>query len=310
MTKLPRLPVPDLRKTLHRYLQSIQPFLREDEARGHALFDVSYAKRVQWADDFENGIGRLCQRKLHGMSFTLSTQIYTTLPPLELDARSPRNWLDDNIWTHFAYLSWRAPLPINSNWWLTFVNDSSIPHSVLRGDTKSGIEPWQVRRAACILHRILDWRARMLSQHPDPNTTRTGIWLLNNTEKMFNACRLPRAGADVLATRNPVSEHAQDVMLMLHDFVYMVRVCKDDRTPLPVQTIEDRIRAVVLDVIRRVDAGESAVPVGVLSSDDRDCWAEVSVLVQCIFFGHLYAAFLDLLSKNMHSTCYLLKSLL
>ncbi|OJA19464.1 hypothetical protein AZE42_10737 [Rhizopogon vesiculosus] len=257
MAKLPRLPVPDLRKTLHRYLQSIQPFLREDEARGHTLFDVSYAKRVQWADDFEKGVGRLCQRKLH-----------------ELDARSPRNWLNDNIWTHFAYLSWRAPLLINSNWWLTFVNDSSVPDSVLRGDTKSGIEPWQVRRAACILHRVLEWRARMLNQQPDPDTTRTGVWILSNTEKMFNTCRLPRPGADVIATKNPVSEHAQDVMLMLHDFVYTVRVCEDDRTPLPVNAIEDRIRAVVLDVIRRIDAGESAVPVGVLTSDGRDHWAE------------------------------------
>lgn len=257
MTKLPRLPVPDLRKTLDRYLQSIKPFLREDEARGLSLFESSYEQRVQWADDFEKGIGSLCQHKLH-----------------ELDARSPHNWLDDNIWTNFAYLSWRAPLLINSNWWLTFINDPSIPESIVRGDTRSGIEPWQVRRAACILHRVLDWRARMVNQHPDPDTTRTGVWLLTNTEKMFNTCRLPRAGADVLATRNPASEHAQDIMLMLHDFVYTVRVCEDDRTPLPVQTIEDRIRAVVLDVIKRIESGESAVPVGVLTSDDRDRWAE------------------------------------
>ncbi|KAG1887013.1 acyltransferase ChoActase/COT/CPT [Suillus subluteus] len=257
MAKLPRLPVPDLRKTLDRYLQSIQPFLREDEARGHSLFEASYEKRVQWVDDFEKGIGRLCQHKLH-----------------ELDARSPHNWLDDNIWTNHAYLSWRAPLLINSNWWLTFINDPSIPESILRGDTRSGIEPWQVRRAACILHRVLDWRARMVNQHPDPDTTRTGVWLLTNTEKMFNTCRLPRAGADVLATRNPASEHAQDIMLMLYDFVYTVRVCEDDRTPLPVQTIENGIRAVVLDVIKRIESGESAVPVGVLTSDDRDRWAE------------------------------------
>jgi len=69
MAKLPRLPVPDLRKTLDRYLQSIQPFLREDEERGLSLFEASYEKRVQWVDDFEKGIGRLCQHKLHGMSF-------------------------------------------------------------------------------------------------------------------------------------------------------------------------------------------------------------------------------------------------
>ncbi|KAG1764675.1 hypothetical protein EV702DRAFT_105574 [Suillus placidus] len=114
----------------------------------------------------------------------------------------------------------------------------------------------------------------MVNQHPDPDTTRTGVWLLTNTEKIFNTCRLPKAGADVLATRNPASEHAQDVMPMLHDFMYTVRVCEDDRTPLPVQIIEDRIRAVVLDVVKRIEAGERAVPVGVLTSDNRDRWAE------------------------------------
>jgi carnitine O-acetyltransferase len=114
----------------------------------------------------------------------------------------------------------------------------------------------------------------MVNQHPDPDTTRTGVWLLTNTEKMFNTCRLPKAGADILAARNPTSEHAQDIMLMLYDFVYTVRVCEDDRTPLSVQIIEDRIRAVVLDVIKRIESGESAVPVGVLTSDDRDRWAE------------------------------------
>lgn len=78
MATLPRLPVPDLRKTLHGYLQSIQPFLREDEARGYNLFDASYAKRVQWADDFEKGIGQICQRKLHGMSFYRASAISIT----------------------------------------------------------------------------------------------------------------------------------------------------------------------------------------------------------------------------------------
>jgi carnitine O-acetyltransferase len=70
---------------------------------------------------------------------------------------------------------------------------------------------------------------------------------------------------------------------MLHDFVYTVRVCEDDRRPLPVQTIEDRIRAVVLDVIKRIESGESAVPVGVLTSDDRDRWAGVSVSFNSYF---------------------------
>ena len=63
---LPRLPVPPLRKTLDRYLKSIEPFLLEDEANGGQPFSESYALRAKWADEFEQGIGKECQERLIG----------------------------------------------------------------------------------------------------------------------------------------------------------------------------------------------------------------------------------------------------
>jgi len=39
--------------------------------------------------------------------------------------------------------------------------------------------------------------------------------------------------------------------------------------------IEARLRAVVLDVEERLAKGEKALPIGVLSADDRDKWAQV-----------------------------------
>jgi len=39
--------------------------------------------------------------------------------------------------------------------------------------------------------------------------------------------------------------------------------------------IEARIRAVILDVEERLAHGERAFPIGVLSGDNRDCWADV-----------------------------------
>src|SRR6267154_4064494 len=91
MAKLPRLPVSDLRKLLDRYLQSIQPFLREDEAYGHTLFEVSYPKCVQWVDDFEKGIGRLYQRKLYGMSFL----VCPFTDPAQLRCLAPQEYRND-----------------------------------------------------------------------------------------------------------------------------------------------------------------------------------------------------------------------
>lgn len=67
---LPRLPVPDLHKTLERYLKSLEPFLLEDAAVGGRSFDSSRELRVRWADEFERGLGKVCQDRLLGQSTT------------------------------------------------------------------------------------------------------------------------------------------------------------------------------------------------------------------------------------------------
>ena len=80
----------------------------------------------------------------------------------ELDKSSPHNWLDDNIWLRKAYHEWRAPLIVNSNWWLALADDPSIPTAV-RYPTRPapGFTSWQVRRAAWLVHRVLDFRAQL-----------------------------------------------------------------------------------------------------------------------------------------------------
>jgi hypothetical protein len=83
-----------------------------------------------------------------------------------LDKASPNNWLDDNIWLKKAYHEWRAPLIVNSNWWLSFVNDSTVPKDVLSGKDASSvggteITPWQIRRAAWLTYRLVDFKGQL-----------------------------------------------------------------------------------------------------------------------------------------------------
>ena len=61
-----RLPVPTLRHTLERYLDSLEPFLHEDERRGGMSFSSAYALRERWAAEFESGIGGTLQERLLG----------------------------------------------------------------------------------------------------------------------------------------------------------------------------------------------------------------------------------------------------
>ena len=86
--------------------------------------------------------------------------------PTALDKVSPYNWLDDNFWMNKAYLEWRAPLLINSNWWLAFADDPGIPKNALSGETNDnrvGTTFWQLRRASWLLHRMLQFRDNTLS---------------------------------------------------------------------------------------------------------------------------------------------------
>ena len=86
----------------------------------------------------------------------------------ELERYSPNNWLDDNFWLDKAYLEWRSPLLINSNWWLAFQHDGNIPKQCLDGaydNTKApegsrNVTAWQIRRAAWLLSRTLDFKAQ------------------------------------------------------------------------------------------------------------------------------------------------------
>ena len=66
--KLPRLPVPALRKTIDGYLKSIQPLLLQDEVQGGVSFDAAYNLRVKRAEEFECGVGLILQERLLGPS--------------------------------------------------------------------------------------------------------------------------------------------------------------------------------------------------------------------------------------------------
>ncbi|KAI0001470.1 acyltransferase ChoActase/COT/CPT [Russula compacta] len=258
---LPRLPVPDIHQTLSKYLRSLVPLLQEDEARGGPPWRSALEERQRLADEFERGLGAKCQERLDA-----------------LDRSSPRNWLEDDIWLKKAYHECRLPLLIHSNWWLAFFNDDRIPEHILREPPSSElvqITPWQVRRAAWLTFRHLEFRDSLARQEIYPNTTRTGLWFQETVAKIFNTCRIPQLHCDSLSPQPPTHvPNARKILVMVNDWTYAVEVYDENRLLLSVDNIEQRVRSVVQDAMRRIGAGEKAVPVGVLSADHRDRWTE------------------------------------
>ncbi len=168
---LPRLPVPDLHSTLQQYIASLQPFLLSVEQGDNSEEDYkeSLALRAKWAEEFGTSIGMVCQERLKCMCYSRANVVTRILTiDVALDLTSPHNWLDDNIWLQKGYHQRRVPLMIDSNWWAAFMNDPNVPRDVLLGiaDNQGGIDGtgvtgWQVRRAAWLAWRLLDFKGKM-----------------------------------------------------------------------------------------------------------------------------------------------------
>ncbi|KIO31608.1 hypothetical protein M407DRAFT_67722 [Tulasnella calospora MUT 4182] len=256
---LPRLPVPPLRASLDRYLKSLEPVLEQNEEQGGEAKDAALRARQEWAQEFENGIGKALQQRL-----------------IDLDRASPNNWLNDNFWLKKAYHEWRAPLPVNSNWWLLFHDDPNVPEDLRRSIPSDGeITEWQVRRAAWLVRRLVDFKEKLDRQEIHPDSSRTGPFCMYQYTRLFNMCRLPGYGCDS-NTEPPKasSPNARKIVVFVKDWVYSVEVIERDGTPVPPAGIERRLAEVVEDVRQREARGEKPARVNILSADERDLWAK------------------------------------
>lgn len=154
---VPRLPIPSLEESCALYLQSLRPLLSHEE----------YTKSAKLVHDFVNSdLGKSLQQRL-----------------VDIDHASPYNWLEDNFWLRkgdkryksilycvfltqrlhmIAYLEWRDPLMVNSNWYMLGVNDPNHPQELLT--TNGGVLPkgefthFQIHRAAHLIHRGLEYK--------------------------------------------------------------------------------------------------------------------------------------------------------
>lgn len=62
---------------------------------------------------------------------------------------------------------------------------------------------------------------------------------------------------------------------MIRDWFYAIDAYHPDGTLISPNGMEQLIRRIVRDVEIRMHAGEAAIPIGILSSDERDRWAKV-----------------------------------
>ncbi|KAG8935954.1 hypothetical protein FRC02_005429 [Tulasnella sp. 418] len=216
------------------------------------------AKRKELAAEFEKGIGKIVQERL-----------------IDLDSCSPNNWLNDNFWIKKAYHEWRAPLPINSNWWLLFHDDTTIPQEIRDSIPQEGsFSDWQIRRAAWLVGRFTDFKDKLDRQEIHPDSSRTGPFCMHQYTRLFNICRVPIVGCDrVTEPVSPKSPAARSVLIIIKDWLYSLEVYEANGSFIGVKEVEHKLWDIVRDVESREQKGETPVPVNILTADERDTWA-------------------------------------
>ncbi|GAA6034359.1 hypothetical protein JCM8097_002687 [Rhodosporidiobolus ruineniae] len=255
--QLPRLPIPTLSNSLDKYLKSLRPFLLDQastQGKDERWVDQELQKRRDWANDFERegGLGRLLQERLK-----------------DIDRSTPNNWLDDHFWIKAAYHSWRIPLPVNSNWWLLMKDDASIPEEVRSsGPSQGEFTDWQIKRAAKLTERLIDFKVRLDRQEILPDSSRAGPFDMHQYARVFGITRTPQIPTDSLV-HSPHPHPAKHIIVMALDHFYKLPVV-DSTTgdAIPAAELEAGLWAIADDAKSR----GPAEPVGVLSADDRDSW--------------------------------------
>ncbi|NXJ16318.1 OCTC octanoyltransferase, partial [Odontophorus gujanensis] len=157
---LPPLPVPPLDESLSKYLDSVKPFLNQEE----------YQRTEEIVKKFENGIGRELHQKL-----------------LER-AKTRRNWLEE-WWLNVAYLDLRISTQINCNM------GGPGPYIEHYWPPKEGT---QIERACInIWHTLKYWELLRAEKVP---IERSGNAVLDMSQfrMLFNTCKVPGLTRDSL----------------------------------------------------------------------------------------------------------------
>ncbi|KAJ2331633.1 hypothetical protein GGI00_003166 [Coemansia sp. RSA 2681] len=258
--KLPRLPIPPLRQTVGKYLESIVPVANDDIA--------ALAETNRRAAHFLKVGDRLQQRLI------------------DYEKTQPYSWLE-KWWFELAYLSWRESLCVNSNYWIAFADDPNAyglaraPEQLQPGHPNYHVgkvwdsgeySEFQVRRAAKFIQKTLDYKELIDDGRLPIDRTRAGPLCMHQYHCMFGMTRIPRMGCDELH-QDESTKASRTITVIADDQIYSVDVYDSAGHRRPDGELEADLSAIIADVTERRALGELDPAVTVLTAGHRDRWS-------------------------------------
>lgn len=235
---LPGLPVPPLRQTIDKYLNSVQAIVSEDE--------LLVTEAI--AADFEDGIGAELHQKL-----------------LDRAKFSP-NWLE-KWWEDMAYLTVRQPLlPLSHMGGSFALFDDAFTFQGRRST-------WAAKN---VWYYLCFWKLLRL-EHLKPQSFRKIPWAMYQFKRLFNTVRVPNDCKDELINKFLVAadesfpgESPRNLVVLCRGHIFSFDVVDESGEPLMLQEIRQQLEYIELCCVE-MDTGPG---VAALTVGDRDTWAK------------------------------------
>ncbi|KAJ3715521.1 acyltransferase ChoActase/COT/CPT [Lentinula raphanica] len=195
--------------------------------------------------------------------FVASPQVAELQKRLETRAADPenKNWLSD-WWNDVAYMGYRDPVVVFVSYFYVHLDD------------KLRREP--AARAASLIKAMMAFREMTESQQLEPEKVRGAPLCMSSYKWLFHSSRYPVKPSDIAKKHDPKS----------NNHVVFIRKNRFFSVPLSIQTDTRReLSAAELEIqIERIiqKAGPdpaTTIPIGALTSDNRDNWADARQLV-------------------------------
>ncbi|XP_063217851.1 carnitine O-palmitoyltransferase 2, mitochondrial [Bacillus rossius redtenbacheri] len=254
---LPRLPIPKLEDTCKRYLAAQMPLLKENE----------FKQTKQYVTRFCEVEGKSLQEQLKDWDAKNKHTSYIC-----------ESWFD-------MYLRDRAPLPINYNPAIIFVNESRPEYNtqLIRATNMliSSLRFMKSLQAGILKPEVFHLNPKKsdtplfytVTRMLPPSVSWYGAYLFNaypldmsQYTGLFNATRIPEIGKDRIF-RSSTGSH---ILVMKKGNLYTVSVLDKNGNILPPSDLLASMKYIIDDT-----SPAAEYPIGILTTEQRDTWAQV-----------------------------------
>uniref|UniRef100_A0A3Q3W9A7 Choline/carnitine acyltransferase domain-containing protein n=1 Tax=Mola mola TaxID=94237 RepID=A0A3Q3W9A7_MOLML len=253
---LPRLPIPKLEDTIRRYLVAQRPLLNENQ----------FKTTEKHAQNFLNGVGRQLHEQLVAQDINIKHTSYISEP-----------WFDMHLYERKSLLNFNPFITIypdpkkEYNDQLVRATNMLCSAGRFMKTLRAGLlepEVFHLNPAKSNTDRFkkfIRWVPSSLSWY--------GAYMVNAYPldmsqyfRLFNSTRIPRRGRDELFT----DEKGRHVLVMRKGNMYVFDVVDRDGNLVKPAEIQSHLKYILSD-----PTPAPAFPLGVLTSENRDVWADL-----------------------------------